>query len=146
MGTVVRSAARSAALGFASGCRSSLGVLGPPLASRSSRAVGSVAMAGLIGGELAVDKLPSTPSRMQPVALLFRYASGAAGSLMLARRERSSPVIAVAASTVGASLGAVTGSAWRDYAGQRGWQRRAAFAEDAVALALTALASRSRSG
>jgi uncharacterized membrane protein len=145
--------ARSFALGLASGMRSSLGFSAPGL--RGVRKAGftpanTVRLLG-IGGELIVDKLPQTPSRLTPPGLVGRFASGAAGALQLASRTRATPktrVAAVAIGVAGAAGGAYGGAAWRRAAagsiggsgGRPDWQ--GAVLEDAVALNLAFAASR----
>jgi uncharacterized membrane protein len=146
--------ARSLALGVASGMRSSLGFAAPGL--RGVRQAGftpanTVRLLG-IGGELVVDKLPQTPSRLTPPGLIARFASGGAGALQLASRSGAAPktrAAAVAIGVAGAAGGAYGGAAWRraaagDSTGENGgrpdWQ--AAVLEDAVALNLALAASR----
>ncbi|ARU52099.1 hypothetical protein CBR64_12070 [Cellulosimicrobium cellulans] len=149
--------ARALALGVAAGSRSSLGVAAPVLGGWvGGRARGSGDGPGALGvlvrgtaaagvaGELVGDKLPQTPSRLDPPGPVFRLASGALGGVLLARR-RTGPVGVVAAAVAGAAGAAVGtwgGAAWRRLAvGSRpDWP--GAVAEDAVALTLAALAVR----
>jgi uncharacterized membrane protein len=141
---------RSFALGVASGMRSSLGFNAPKL--RDVRAEGftvanSMRLLG-IGGELIVDKLPKTPSRLAPPGLAARFLSGGAGAWQLANRAGAAPKTRWAAVAVGvgaAAAGSYGGAAWRRAAaggsgGRPDWQ--GALAEDAVALGLAAAASR----
>jgi uncharacterized membrane protein len=142
--------ARSFALGIASGMRSSLGFAAPGLrAGRQTGFTPAIAVRGLgICGELVVDKLPQTPSRLTPPGLAARFASGAAGALQLASRTSASPktrVAAVIVGVAGAAGGAYGGAAWRRAAagsqqGRPDWQ--GAIAEDAVAVSLAFAASR----
>jgi len=137
---------RSALLGVASGCRSTVGLAGPVLAARGSshRTAKGLAVAGLVGGELVADKLPQTPSRLEAPGLLPRYGTGAVGAALLARRQESGVALPVAAAAAGTALGSAGGAWWREYAAQRGWSHGAALAEDAVALGLTTVACRPR--
>lgn len=131
---------RSTMLGFAAGCRSSLGLGAPALATGT--AVSRAVAAGMLSTELVVDKFPATPSRLEPPALLVRYGSGAAGGLYLARNENSRPFLPMVAAMLGTALGASGGALWREYAAGRGWDKRAALVEDSAALGLAALACR----
>lgn len=133
--------------------RSTLGFNGPGLRSlRGLRKNGltraNVGRLAGIGGELVVDKLPQTPSRLTPPGLIGRFASGAFGGVQLARRGRApvkSCVIAAAVGAAGAAGGAYSGAAWRRWMTggtnpRPDWQ--GAVVEDAVALSLTAAACR----
>jgi uncharacterized membrane protein len=146
---------RSALLGVAAGSRSSLGVGAPILTTPAGaglpraltgRGAGVLATAG-VAAELVGDKLPRTPSRLQPPVLAGRLASGAAGAAALARRQRARPVAPVLAGIAGAAAGSFGGSAWRAWAARRVPDWQAALAEDAVAILLAlavALPGRSR--
>jgi uncharacterized membrane protein len=142
--------ARSLALGIASGMRSSLGFTAPGLhglRSKGLTAGTTVRLLG-IGGELVIDKLPQTPSRLAPPGLAARFASGAAGALQLATRTSASPKVRVAAvvmGVAGAAGGSYGGAAWRRAAaggngGRPDWQ--GAIAEDSLAISLAFAASR----
>jgi uncharacterized membrane protein len=87
-------------------------------------------------GELVGDKLPSTPSRLQPGPLGGRWAAGALAGYSLARRDRANVLVPAAVGLVGAGVGAVLGTAWREVAGQQGWTWQAGLVEDGVWLAL----------
>ncbi|MFB7889361.1 hypothetical protein ACFCZ3_15085 [Cellulosimicrobium cellulans] len=146
--------ARALALGVAAGSRSSLGAAAPVLGgwvgggSRGgSGGPGLLARAGAVAGvvsEMVGDKLPRTPSRLDPPGPVFRLGSGAAGGILLAR-HRTGPagvVAAAVAGAAGAAVGTWGGAAWRRLAvGSRpDWP--GAVAEDVVALALAAWAVR----
>ncbi|MEX2531920.1 MAG: hypothetical protein WD960_14220 [Gemmatimonadota bacterium] len=102
---------------------------------------GTLALAAV--GELAVDKHPSIPARIQPSALLARAAAGAAvGSVSVGRHRQL--------------LGAVTGAGCAVAGAYAGWfLRRAAgrvtllpdiavaLAEDALAISLASRLARS---
>ena len=146
--------ARALAIGAAAGSRSSLGVAAPVLARRAGdrpgagpawrrRLVRAVACAAVVG-ELVGDKLPTTPSRLDPPGAYVRLASGAVGGVLVARRRTRGlgVVAAAAAGAAGAAVGTWGGAAWRRLAvGERpDWP--GAVAEDAVALTLAAWAVR----
>jgi len=142
---------RSAALGLATGARTTLGVAAPlvhwragrPGAGRSrlrtAAAVGSVLLVAL---ELVGDKLPQAPSRLDPPGPLARVASGALGSALL--RRGGSPALAppLLAAFAGSLAGAYGGAAWRGWASRRVPDWQAAVVEDVVALMLAGTAAR----
>ncbi len=136
---------RALALGIASGTRSSLGLCAPALfgkpAAYGRRRLTRIAS---VGGELVVDKLPQTPSRLEPPALAARLISGAAGAFVLARRELVAPPLPMLAGVAGAAVGAYGGAAWRMRSGavRPDWQ--GALAEDVKAIALAWWACRVR--
>ena len=130
---------RAAMLGAAAGGRTSLGVGGPMLGHGT---LARVLATGLVGTELVMDKLPSTPSRLLAPVLGGRLGAGAVGAGVLARRERANVVLPVLAGALGAFGGSVAGAAWREVAEQRGLTWQSAAAEDAVAMGLTWLAVR----
>jgi uncharacterized membrane protein len=132
--------ARSALIGVAAGGRSSLGYLAAARLSHR-RPVTIAAVAG-VATEIVVDKLPSTPSRLEPGPLAGRVAAGAVGGVALARRA-GHPLIAPAiVGGVSAVVGSVVGAAWRDVAARRGWTLPGAVTEDVVSLALAWAAMR----
>jgi uncharacterized membrane protein len=131
---------RSAAIGLATGARSSLGLMPPAVGSRRSLALGA---AGLVASELVVDKRPTTPSRLEPGPVLARLALGGVGAAVLARRDGYGVVAPALAGTAAAGLGSVAGRALRELASRRGVGWQAALGEDLAALALAAWASRS---
>ncbi len=142
--------ARSLALGFASGMRSTLGFSAPGLHDVRQAGLTPANTARLlgIGGELVVDKLPQTPSRLAPPGLVARFASGAAGAMQLASRAGAAPTLRVAAVGAGvaaAAGGAYGGAAWRRWCVRGGMARadwHGAVLEDGVALTLALAASR----
>ncbi|HKG52015.1 MAG TPA: hypothetical protein VKB14_16385 [Actinomycetales bacterium] len=140
---------RSAALGVAAGSRSSLGLAASVLLSQGSaglgravtgRAAGTLATAG-VAAELVADKLPQTPSRLQPPVLATRLASGASGAVALARRAGARPAAPAVAGLFGAGVGSFGGFAWRQWAGRRVPDWQAALVEDGVAVLLALAAS-----
>lgn len=144
---------RAAALGAASGSRSSVGVTAVALTSargdrgRLASGLGSTAGTALSGvfalGELVGDKLPTTPSRLAPPALGGRVLLGGTSAAAEARRDGHDPVLPAligAACAVGA---AVLGARLRGVAAQRfGSDKPGAFLEDGIAAALGWLGAR----
>ncbi len=138
---------RAAALGAASGSRSSAGVAAVALTSsrddrgRLASGLGSpagTAVAGVLAaGELVADKLPFVPSRLAPPALGQRALFGGSAAAAVARRDGHDavlPALVGAASAVGA---AVLGSRLRAVAARRfGSDKPGAFLEDGIAAAL----------
>lgn len=137
---------RSFALGAATGCRSTLGLVaaaftggGDGGASRAARGASLLAMAS----ELAADKHPEIPSRLGAAGVVPRFTSGTIGSIALAGQQNAVADLPVLAALAGVAVGTVGGAALREAAAARigGWQ--AGLVEDAVALGLTRLAVRS---
>jgi uncharacterized membrane protein len=124
---------RSAALGVASGSRSSLGVAAPTLRSNGSR-LSRLAALATVGGELVADKLPATPTRTQPQGAVPRFAAAVTGATALARRQKRNVFLPVVAASAGAAVGTWAGLAWREWAATRMPDWQAALIEDAVAL------------
>jgi uncharacterized membrane protein len=61
------------------------------------------------GGELIGDKLPFTPSRLNPAPLLGRLASGAAAGAAIADATDQSATAGAALGMIGAGIGSVAG-------------------------------------
>jgi uncharacterized membrane protein len=131
---------RSAALGVATGSRSSLGLAAPTLTTPASGRLSRLAALGIVAGELVADKQPGTPPRTSATGLPPRVLDAAIGSARLAGREGANGAAPVTAAALGALAGAFGGLAWRRWASSRVPDRQAALAEDAVALALAAVA------
>lgn len=130
--------ARSLALGVAAGSRSTLGLAGA--AWVGSGRVGRTLAGGLVAAELAGDKLPQAPSRLEPQGSVPRVVTAGVGGLALARRARAHADLPVIAAGAGAVLGALAGAAWRE---RSPWSPAvSALAEDVVALGLAGLAVR----
>nr|WP_296069776.1 hypothetical protein [uncultured Actinoplanes sp.] len=125
--------ARAAALGFAAGGRSLTPLA--VLALRRRDWITAVAAAAA-AGELVVDKLPSTPSRLQPAPLGGRFVLGAVAGVLCARSRNTPVAVPALVAGVAALAGSYAGSTWRSYRPGAG----AALAEDAatIGLALTA--------
>ncbi len=142
---------RAFAIGVASGGRScaGLGALSLLTPSRSaqlhvlSSRPASALLSLAAGSELVMDKLPTTPSRLEPPVLAARITTGSVAAGALARREDRSPVVAAVLGGVGAAVGSYAGAAWRRRfaTGSRpDWQ--GALIEDGVVLLLTTYAVR----
>jgi hypothetical protein len=132
---------RPFALGVASGGRTTAGAaalaLTAPVPNRRLRTATSVAAAG----EWVVDKLPMTPSRLEPPGVIGRGAFGVGTAVLLARRRGESQPVAGVLGLAGAATGALLGSAWRAHAGKLGLTAfHAALGEDLLVAALAALA------
>ncbi|MFC6091722.1 hypothetical protein [Saccharothrix lopnurensis] len=137
---------RAAALGAASGARSTAGLTS--IALTSSRAdtgiarslggrAGSVVTGLAAVGELLADKHPSTPSRLGLPGLLPRLVLGATAGAGLARREGRSVVPAAVAAAVAAAAWSVLGNRLRARLGDGfGSDLPGALAEDAAAFGL----------
>jgi uncharacterized membrane protein len=155
-GTVL---ARAAALGAATGSRSSAGITALALTSRGEdRGVflarlgsrpGQAVAAGLAAVELTMDKLPSTPSRLAARGLIPRIVLAATSAAGMAARdgERPEPATATAAAAAVAAVtalgSAALGTRLRALAARRlGSDRPGAFIEDAVAGTLAWLGAR----
>jgi uncharacterized membrane protein len=141
-------------LGVVTGLRSQLGLAvlawsepaakHDPVVLRGLRSTpGRVAVTLGAAGELVVDKLPSTPSRLQPKVLGVRLATGAAvGALAAGTSDRRALAVASAVGAAGAAAGSYAGAAYRKALPARThtpdlpW----ALTEDAVAAGLAATA------
>jgi uncharacterized membrane protein len=134
--------------GAATGLRSTAGLaaltharapgLPPPLTHTRAPAL---AMLG-VAVELVLDKLPSTPSRLDPRGLAFRAAfAGAAGTVL--KRGAGRPVPGAALVAAAAALAsAKVGHDIRVAVAARVGDLAVAMAEDALALGLAAAAAR----
>lgn len=144
---------RAAALGAASGSRSTAGVTAVAftsargdrgaLASGLGSTAGKAVTATAAAGELVADKLPSTPSRLAPPALGGRLVLGGIAAAAVARRDGHDPVLPTLVAAAGALGGSVLGSRFRALAAQRfGSDKPGAFLEDGVAALLAWLGAR----
>jgi uncharacterized membrane protein len=138
---------RAAALGAATGSRSTAGIAaiaftsGPDepggvasrLGSRRSTVVSGLAAAG----ELVADKLPGTPSRLAPAGLLPRAALGATSAAAMAQRDKADPVLPALVGLASAAAASVLGVRLRAASAHRfGSDKPGAFAEDALTALL----------
>lgn len=137
----------AALAGAATGLRSTTGVAalvetssaGLPAAATSRTAH---VIAGLaVGGELVADKLPGTPSRLEPPGLGARLALAAVSGLVLARAARRPVLPAVVVAAIAAAMSARVGHDLRMRASEHVPPLVAAVAEDTVAITLAVLAT-----
>lgn len=148
---VNRSIERSAEFGFASGLRSVAGTAllsqhlsGRPmwqLSNAAERALASpaarAALAAAALGELVADKLPSTPSRLEPRSLVVRAIAGALGAGVLMSRDRQPMLLGALVGALGAVTGASIGYHARRELSMRGIPDPAvAVVEDLLTIAL----------
>ncbi|MGW5877587.1 hypothetical protein ACWFMI_13695 [Nocardiopsis terrae] len=129
---------RAILLGLAAGSRSTLGAAAPLWAG--ARARGSVSgrcsVALAVIGELAVDKLPWAPSRLEGPGTAVRVLAGGLGGALLAR-GLGRPVLATAGiAAAAAPLGAAAGLRWRSWWGTGRGAWAGAALEDAAAVGL----------
>lgn len=144
-GTALGLCARSALLGVAAGSRASLALAGPTL--HDPRRGGLARTAARLGvlAELVGDKQPSAPSRITPPGPQSRAVSAALGGAALARQRGRAIWLPAATAAVFSLGGTIGGAAWRAWAARAGHRDLpAALAEDAVALTLATVATRTR--
>jgi uncharacterized membrane protein len=131
-------------LGIATGLRSSLGGAAPGLFGRRDLStLGRAFRVAGIAGELVIDKLPNTPSRLEPPALIGRLTSGADGGFLLAHHGGFAPASCMLAGSLGAAAGSFGGAAWRRWAALRMPDWRGALLEDTTAITLAFATTRS---
>jgi uncharacterized membrane protein len=131
-------------LGAATGLRGGIAVA--TIAARSDPSLPAIfrqpwtrrLLAAGAGGELVVDKLPNTPSRLEPAGLTSRLAMGALAGGLFAKTRRAPwlPAAAIGAST--AAISAKVGHDLRARLAQHAPDPAIAVVEDAVALGLAA--------
>ncbi len=125
---------RSFGIGATCGLRS---MMGPAVVRWRVRDPARLALAALAVGELIADKLPTTPARTIPPALLFRALSGGFSGRSLAVSLDADRAAGAVAGTLGALIATYAGMAIR--AGVVRYARLpdplVALAEDALALA-----------
>jgi uncharacterized membrane protein len=131
-------------LGAASGARGQLGVA--TVVARSDPSLPSIfrrrwtrrLLVAAAAGELVVDKLPSTPSRLAPAGIAGRLAMGALAAGLFAQ-TRQAPWLPAAA--IGASSAAVAAKVGHDVRARLAHHApdpAVAVVEDALALGLAA--------
>jgi uncharacterized membrane protein len=132
---------RSFAIGLTCGLRS---MTGPAVVQWRARDPIRLALAGLAAGELIADKLPATPARTIPPALIFRALSGGFAGRSVARSFGADLSGGTLAGALGAVLAAFAGQALRASIVRTSGlpDPLVAFAEDAVAIAGAIAASR----
>lgn len=147
---------RAFVLGLATGGRSSAGAAAlvwsasPAVAARDPLWLSSrpahIATAVMAAGEAVADKLPATPSRLQPPALAARVAFGAVAGALLGRRygaDGASSTLTAVAGALGAAAGSFAGARWRTAASAKfGPDLPGALIEDAVTAGLAVAAVR----
>jgi uncharacterized membrane protein len=134
----------SVLLGAATGSRSQLGVA--TLVARSDPSLPPIfrqpwtrrILVAAAAGELVADKLPNTPSRLEPPGFIGRLALGALAAGLFAQTRQAPwlPAAAIGAST--AAVAAKVGHDVRARLDQHAPDPVVAVAEDAVALGLAA--------
>lgn len=146
---------RAAALGAATGSRSTAGIAAVALtSSRNDRGVvasrlgsrtGTAVTALLAAGELVADKLPATPSRLSPPAVLPRAVLGAASAAAMAARDGHDAALPALVGLAGAAGASVVGMRLRATAARRfGSDLPGALVEDALTALLGWLGARRR--
>ena len=101
---------RSFGIGLTCGLRS---MTGPAVVSWRAREGARLAFAALAAGELIADKLPATPPRTIPPALIFRALSGGYCGWRVAPARERAPLAGALAGAAGALAGAYGGMALR---------------------------------
>ena len=127
-------------IGLAAGGRSSFGLSAPLLTSASTRA--RILGVSSVLGEMVLDKLPATPSRLDTGPLGGRVLAGAVGGATVAARSGHTPLALIGATlgVAGSVTGSVLGAAWREVAANNGLGWPAAVAEDVLSLSVAAYA------
>jgi uncharacterized membrane protein len=141
--------ARALLVGVATGGRSTAGFTAlawsapdtDPKWLRSAWTRGLTALSAV--GEGVVDKLPKTPSRLDPPGLIVRVVAGGLSAGHLSRRHGYSGLAGVVAGSAGAVLGSLAGSRWRSLAAtQFGPDLPGALIEDALTATVAIVATR----
>ena len=139
----------SVLLGAASGARSQLGVA--TVVARSDPSLPGIfrqpwtrrLLVAAAAGELVVDKLPTTPSRLKPAGIAGRLALGASAAGLFARTRRAPWLPAAAIGAASAIVAAKIGHDVRARLAQHAPDAAVAVVEDALAFGL-AMAGASR--
>jgi uncharacterized membrane protein len=139
----------SVLLGAASGARGQLGVA--TVVARSDPSLPGIfrhpwtrrLLVAAAAGELVVDKLPTTPSRLEPAGIAGRLAMGALAGGLFARTRRAPWLPAAAIAAASAIVAAKIGHDVRARLAQRAPDPAIAVLEDALAFGL-AVAGASR--
>lgn len=135
-----RTLSKSLLVGLAAGGRSSFGLAAPLLTAAATPA--RVFGVSAVLGEMVIDKLPQTPSRLDAGPLGGRVLAGAVGGATVTARNGHAALALVGATlgVAGSMAGSVLGAAWREIAAEHGFAWPAALAEDAASMALAAYA------
>jgi uncharacterized membrane protein len=139
----------SVTLGAATGLRSQLGLAA--VVARSDPSLPSMfrnpgirrLLLTVAAGELVIDKLPATPSRLAPQGIVPRLALGALVASLSAQTRQASWLPAAAVGATSAAIAAKLGHDARARLAQHAPDLAVAVAEDALALA-AAVAGASR--
>ena len=143
--------AGSVLLGAATGSRGQLGLAAVVVRSDSSlpsifrRPWTRRVLVAAAAGELVVDKLPTTPSRLEPPGLIGRLVMGALAAGLFAQTRQAPWLPSAAIGAASAAVAAKVGHDVRARLAQHAPDPAVAVAEDALALAL-AVEGASRSG
>ena len=132
----------SLTIGVATGLRSSAGLVAAAHAGGHRPLL--TAAGAMAAGELVVDKLPATPSRLAPGSLGVRLVLGAVGAGAVAARDDDAVVVPALLGALGAGIGSWAGARWREHAARRGLAVPGAVAEDLTAAGLLVMALRAR--
>ena len=149
MRTLSTGSMSSVILGAATGLRSQLGVASvvarsdPSLPSMFRQPSTRRLVLAAAAGELVVDKLPGTPSRLAPRGIIPRLALGALAAGLSAQTRQASWLPAAAVGASSAVVAARLGHDVRARLARHAPDLAVALAEDALALAAAA-ASASR--
>lgn len=117
----------------------------PALLRKLRTPVGRTALSLAAGGELVVDKLPKTLSRLSAPALGGRLLAGAAvGTLVMGKADRRTTVLAATTGVLGAAAGSYGGAALRQALPARTHTQDLPWAliEDAAAISIAVAATR----
>lgn len=134
----------SVLLGSASGLRSQLGLAA--IAARADPSLPSIfrrpwtrrILMAAAAGELVVDKLPTTPSRLEPAGIAGRLALGGVAAGLLARTRRAPWLPAAAIGSASAIVAAKLGHDVRARLAEHAPDPAVAVVEDALAFGLAA--------
>jgi uncharacterized membrane protein len=127
---------RSFAIGAATGLRTMSGPTAVAMGTGWGRILPFLAV-----GELIADKLPSTPSRTIPAALVARMAGGALAGRSVAAAGGRNLLVGTLAGIAGAVGAAYAGAAYRKFASRHIPAMVAALLEDGVAIAVARTAA-----
>ncbi len=144
-----RSVLRYAALGNATGARTTAGITALALSSSSAdpawlrSPAARVVTSLMAAGEAVGDQLPMTGSRLAPPQLIARVVAAAGSGALLARRTREPVYVGALVAVAGSLAGAFAGSWFRAWAGRKlGRGTYGAVVEDAAAAGAASWAVR----
>ena len=141
---LVETVLSAAALGAASGARSTAGIAALAFTSRPDDD-GRIGAAVSAGGELVADKLPATPARTGPPGLAARVVLGGIAAAGVAARKGEGPGVPVLVAVGTAVAAAFLGERLRGVAaGRLGSDLPGALSEDVLAALLALWGARRR--